>query len=145
MCPSSPLPAVSHVCSHSAAAFSGEPRELSCQISSAPDKAPLPELICLVSSVLHPCSSGEPEGSSSILRAAAARACQEHCNESPVLIPLLLSTDSRAGEEGAIRSVDHAVVGGVVAVVVFAMLCLLIILGRYFARHKGKTETKAGG
>ncbi|XP_056365525.1 cell adhesion molecule 1 isoform X2 [Oenanthe melanoleuca] len=45
--------------------------------------------------------------------------------------------DSRAGEEGAIRSVDHAVVGGVVAVVVFAMLCLLIILGRYFARHKG--------
>ncbi|XP_064029203.1 cell adhesion molecule 1 isoform X7 [Pogoniulus pusillus] len=45
--------------------------------------------------------------------------------------------DSRAGEEGVIRSVDHAVVGGVVAVVVFAMLCLLIILGRYFARHKG--------
>ncbi|XP_030320787.1 cell adhesion molecule 1 isoform X1 [Calypte anna] len=45
--------------------------------------------------------------------------------------------DSRAGEEGAIQSVDHAVVGGVVAVVVFAMLCLLIILGRYFARHKG--------
>ncbi|KGL83094.1 Cell adhesion molecule 1, partial [Tinamus guttatus] len=45
--------------------------------------------------------------------------------------------DSRAGEEGAIRTVDHAVVGGVVAVVVFAMLCLLIILGRYFARHKG--------
>ncbi|XP_010221445.1 PREDICTED: cell adhesion molecule 1 [Tinamus guttatus] len=46
-------------------------------------------------------------------------------------------SDSRAGEEGAIRTVDHAVVGGVVAVVVFAMLCLLIILGRYFARHKG--------
>ncbi|XP_040113979.1 cell adhesion molecule 1 isoform X5 [Oryx dammah] len=45
--------------------------------------------------------------------------------------------DSRAGEEGAIRAVDHAVIGGVVAVVVFAMLCLLIILGRYFARHKG--------
>uniref|UniRef100_A0A8C4T713 Cell adhesion molecule 1b n=1 Tax=Erpetoichthys calabaricus TaxID=27687 RepID=A0A8C4T713_ERPCA len=35
------------------------------------------------------------------------------------------------------RGVDHAVIGGVVAVVVFAMLCLLIILGRYFARHKG--------
>lgn len=33
---------------------------------------------------------------------------------------------------------DHAVVGGVVAVVVFALLCLLIVLGRYFARHKGK-------
>ncbi|XP_064380238.1 cell adhesion molecule 1 isoform X2 [Dromaius novaehollandiae] len=46
-------------------------------------------------------------------------------------------SDSRAGEEGSIRTVDHAVVGGVVAVVVFAMLCLLIILGRYFARHKG--------
>ncbi|XP_004551279.1 cell adhesion molecule 1 isoform X5 [Maylandia zebra] len=44
--------------------------------------------------------------------------------------------DSRAGE-GAPRTVDHAVIGGVVAVVVFAMLCLLIVLGRYFARHKG--------
>ncbi|XP_023669344.1 cell adhesion molecule 1 isoform X4 [Paramormyrops kingsleyae] len=44
--------------------------------------------------------------------------------------------DSRAGE-GTSPSVDHAVIGGVVAVVVFAMLCLLIILGRYFARHKG--------
>ncbi|KAM9728782.1 cell adhesion molecule 1 isoform 4-T4 [Menidia menidia] len=44
--------------------------------------------------------------------------------------------DSRAGD-GAPRSVDHAVIGGVVAVVVFAMLCLLIVLGRYFARHKG--------
>ncbi|MEJ1275218.1 cell adhesion molecule 1 [Cricetulus griseus] len=44
---------------------------------------------------------------------------------------------SRAGEEGTIGAVDHAVIGGVVAVVVFAMLCLLIILGRYFARHKG--------
>ncbi|XP_075028897.1 cell adhesion molecule 1 isoform X1 [Calonectris borealis] len=50
---------------------------------------------------------------------------------------LAFRPDSRAGEEGAIRSVDHAVVGGVVAVVVFAMLCLLIVLGRYFARHKG--------
>ncbi|XP_075872769.1 cell adhesion molecule 1-like isoform X4 [Nelusetta ayraudi] len=44
--------------------------------------------------------------------------------------------DSQAGE-GAPRTVDHAVIGGVVAVVVFAMLCLLIVLGRYFARHKG--------
>lgn len=33
---------------------------------------------------------------------------------------------------------DHAVIGGVVAVVVFAVLCLLIVLGRYFARHKGE-------
>lgn len=48
-----------------------------------------------------------------------------------------VSSDSRAGE-GAPRTVDHAVIGGVVAVVVFAMLCLLIVLGRYFARHKGR-------
>ncbi|XP_068097029.1 cell adhesion molecule 1 isoform X4 [Hyperolius riggenbachi] len=45
-------------------------------------------------------------------------------------------SDTRAGEESPL-GVDHAVIGGVVAVVVFAMLCLLIILGRYFARHKG--------
>lgn len=44
--------------------------------------------------------------------------------------------DSQAAEEVPM-TVDHAVIGGVVAVVVFAMLCLLIILGRYFARHKG--------
>ncbi|CAH2320259.1 cell adhesion molecule 1 isoform X2 [Pelobates cultripes] len=49
----------------------------------------------------------------------------------PLIIP-----DTRAGEETPLV-VDHAVIGGVVAVVVFAMLCLLIILGRYFARHKG--------
>uniref|UniRef100_A0A2I3S0K0 Cell adhesion molecule 1 n=1 Tax=Pan troglodytes TaxID=9598 RepID=A0A2I3S0K0_PANTR len=59
------------------------------------------------------------------------------CNKLYIPIPLLILTDSRAGEEGSIRAVDHAVIGGVVAVVVFAMLCLLIILGRYFARHKG--------
>uniref|UniRef100_A0A8I3RTJ9 Cell adhesion molecule 1 n=1 Tax=Canis lupus familiaris TaxID=9615 RepID=A0A8I3RTJ9_CANLF len=57
---------------------------------------------------------------------------------------MLYVYDSRAGEEGAIRAVDHAVIGGVVAVVVFAMLCLLIILGRYFARHKGKQGALAG-
>ncbi|XP_078537997.1 cell adhesion molecule 1 isoform X3 [Lissotriton helveticus] len=44
--------------------------------------------------------------------------------------------NSQAAEEVPM-TVDHAVIGGVVAVVVFAMLCLLIILGRYFARHKG--------
>ncbi|GAA6065637.1 cell adhesion molecule 3 isoform X2, partial [Tachysurus ichikawai] len=32
--------------------------------------------------------------------------------------------------------VDHAVIGGVVAVIVFIMLCLLIVLGRYLIRHK---------
>ncbi|XP_059397826.1 cell adhesion molecule 1-like isoform X4 [Carassius carassius] len=43
--------------------------------------------------------------------------------------------DSQADTEA--QRLDHAVIGGVVAVVVFAMLCLLIVLGRYFARHKG--------
>lgn len=28
------------------------------------------------------------------------------------------------------------------AVVVFAMLCLLIVLGRYFARHKGNSAPR---
>lgn len=66
------------------------------------------------------------------------------CNELYIPLPFLIPADSRAGEEGAIRAVDHAVIGGVVAVVVFAMLCLLIILGRYFARHKGKQGALAG-
>ncbi|XP_024132453.1 cell adhesion molecule 1b isoform X1 [Oryzias melastigma] len=43
--------------------------------------------------------------------------------------------DSRAG--AAPQKIDHAVIGGVVAVVMFAILCALIVLGRYFARHKG--------
>ncbi|KAI5620802.1 cell adhesion molecule 1b precursor, partial [Silurus asotus] len=43
--------------------------------------------------------------------------------------------NSRA--DASAQKIDHAVIGGVVAVVVFAMLCLLIVLGRYFARHKG--------
>lgn len=34
--------------------------------------------------------------------------------------------------------VDHAVIGGVVAVIVFILLCLLIIFGRYLIRHKGQ-------
>lgn len=48
-----------------------------------------------------------------------------------------LLSDSRAGEV-APQKIDHAVIGGVVAVVMFAILCALIVLGRYFARHKGK-------
>lgn len=35
------------------------------------------------------------------------------------------------------HSTDHALIGGVVAVVVFVTLCLIIVLGRYLARHKG--------
>lgn len=46
--------------------------------------------------------------------------------------------DSRSGE-GTPQKIDHAVIGGVVAVVMFAILCALIVLGRYFARHKGNT------
>ena len=37
--------------------------------------------------------------------------------------------------------VDHAVIGGVVAVIVFILLCLLIVLGRYLIRHKGHPLT----
>lgn len=33
--------------------------------------------------------------------------------------------------------VDHAVIGGVVAVIVFIILCMMIVLGRYLIRHKG--------
>ncbi|XP_035595676.1 cell adhesion molecule 1-like isoform X4 [Oncorhynchus keta] len=49
---------------------------------------------------------------------------------------ILFVYDSRA-DEGAPQKIDHAVIGGVVAVVMFAILCALIVLGRYFARHKG--------
>lgn len=37
---------------------------------------------------------------------------------------------------------DHALIGGVVAVVVFITLCLIIVLGRYLARHKGKPTSR---
>lgn len=53
---------------------------------------------------------------------------------------IFLLPDSRAGD-GAPQKIDHAVIGGVVAVVMFAILCALIVLGRYFARHKGETRT----
>ncbi|XP_051933487.1 cell adhesion molecule 1b isoform X1 [Hippocampus zosterae] len=61
--------------------------------------------------------------------------------DAPTTIPTPTSNpvntqDSRAGE-GAPPKLDHAVIGGVVAVVMFAILCALIVLGRYFARHKG--------
>ncbi|XP_068441504.1 cell adhesion molecule 2b isoform X2 [Clinocottus analis] len=47
---------------------------------------------------------------------------------------LCLGTDPNAlGQHGP----DHALIGGVVAVVVFITLCLIIVLGRYLARHKG--------
>lgn len=34
-------------------------------------------------------------------------------------------------------SIDHAVIGGIVAVIVFIALCLFIVLVRYLIRHKG--------
>ncbi|XP_041128271.1 cell adhesion molecule 2-like isoform X2 [Polyodon spathula] len=45
------------------------------------------------------------------------------------------TTDPNALADQA--ATDHAVIGGVVAVVVFITLCLIIVLGRYLARHKG--------
>lgn len=54
---------------------------------------------------------------------------------------IVLFSDSRAGE-GTPQKIDHAVIGGVVAVVMFAILCALIVLGRYFARHKGKAPAE---
>uniref|UniRef100_A0A1A7YS51 Cell adhesion molecule 1 n=1 Tax=Iconisemion striatum TaxID=60296 RepID=A0A1A7YS51_9TELE len=61
--------------------------------------------------------------------------------DAPTTIPTpttnpVSTQDSRAGE-GTPPKIDHAVIGGVVAVVMFAILCALIVLGRYFARHKG--------
>lgn len=35
---------------------------------------------------------------------------------------------------------DHALIGGIVAVVVFVTLCSIILLGRYLARHKGRID-----
>lgn len=39
-----------------------------------------------------------------------------------------------AGQTGP----DHALIGGIVAVVVFVTLCSIFLLGRYLARHKGR-------
>uniref|UniRef100_A0A3B3HYX7 Cell adhesion molecule 2a n=1 Tax=Oryzias latipes TaxID=8090 RepID=A0A3B3HYX7_ORYLA len=46
-------------------------------------------------------------------------------------------TDSRDPNALGQHGTDHALIGGVVAVVVFVTLCLIIVLGRYLARHKG--------
>ncbi|XP_077467991.1 cell adhesion molecule 2-like isoform X1 [Stigmatopora argus] len=47
--------------------------------------------------------------------------------------PLFVYDPNAVGQQGP----DHALIGGVVAVVVFVTLCLIILLGRYLARHKG--------
>lgn len=47
-----------------------------------------------------------------------------------------LDPNALAGQTGP----DHALIGGIVAVVVFVTLCSIILLGRYLARHKGRTD-----
>lgn len=42
-------------------------------------------------------------------------------------------------------STYHAMIGGVVAVIVFLLLSLLIVLGHYLIRHKGTALRGAGG
>lgn len=49
--------------------------------------------------------------------------------------PLSCSPDPNALTQ---HGPDHALIGGVVAVVVFITLCFIIVLGRYLARHKGR-------
>lgn len=44
-----------------------------------------------------------------------------------------LDPNALAGQAGP----DHALIGGIVAVVVFVTLCSIFLLGRYLARHKG--------
>ncbi|KAM8974929.1 cell adhesion molecule 2 [Pelodytes ibericus] len=46
------------------------------------------------------------------------------------------STKDPNAVAGAVAT-DHALIGGIVAVVVFVTLCSIILLGRYLARHKG--------
>ncbi|KAK4830526.1 hypothetical protein QYF61_011505, partial [Mycteria americana] len=50
-----------------------------------------------------------------------------------VLLQWTEDPNALAGQTGP----DHALIGGIVAVVVFVTLCSIILLGRYLARHKG--------
>nr|XP_014343557.1 PREDICTED: cell adhesion molecule 3 isoform X2 [Latimeria chalumnae] len=65
---------------------------------------------------------------------------------SPPSVTHAMVTTSSSSKPGAVAdpsampatsNIDHAVIGGVVAVIVFILLCLLIVLGRYLIRHKG--------
>lgn len=56
-----------------------------------------------------------------------------------LLLFVFLSVSSPDPNAVGPHGTDHALIGGVVAVVVFVTLCLIIVLGRYLARHKGKT------
>ena len=42
-------------------------------------------------------------------------------------------------------STYHAIIGGIVAFIVFLLLILLIFLGHYLIRHKGQRQQGAGG
>lgn len=42
-------------------------------------------------------------------------------------------------------STYHAIIGGIVAFIVFLLLILLIFLGHYLIRHKGQRQQRAGG
>lgn len=67
--------------------------------------------------------------------------CSGTSLSSALMAPLslcLFSDPNALGQHGT----DHALIGGVVAVVVFVTLCLIIVLGRYLARHKGKSTAE---
>ncbi|NWS49626.1 CADM3 protein, partial [Probosciger aterrimus] len=56
---------------------------------------------------------------------------------SPPLCSLSLCRGADASPVPSTSSTYHAVIGGVVAVIVFLLLSLLIVLGHYLIRHKG--------
>ncbi|NXJ71942.1 CADM3 protein, partial [Rostratula benghalensis] len=88
-----------------------------------------------VSGKRGPQGGSPPAGSE---RRAAASAAQQGlvCSLSSLFsLPLPLWAD--ASPVPSTSSTYHAVIGGVVAVIVFLLLSLLIVLGHYLIRHKG--------
>lgn len=83
-------------------------------------------LLCFVSPAFCRCST------------ALAPLSSRVAPSSPPLSLRLSSDPNALGQHGT----DHALIGGVVAVVVFVTLCLIIVLGRYLARHKGKSTAE---
>ncbi|XP_077471309.1 cell adhesion molecule 3 isoform X2 [Stigmatopora argus] len=76
-----------------------------------------------------PSVSDEPNGhdTSTVPHTIVSSSTHQDAAEN-IADPTAMSTSS---------GVDHAVIGGVVAVIVFILLCLLIVFGRYLIRHKG--------
>ncbi|XP_076733329.1 cell adhesion molecule 3 isoform X2 [Maylandia zebra] len=95
------------------------------------------------SSSPHPTSSPTPPStSSSSITATPAYSSPASSLTPPVSVQLngvnTFTDEARNITAMSTTSgVDHAVIGGVVAVIVFILLCLLIVLGRYLIRHKG--------